>query len=372
MLMRWMIYALLVLGAAPAVAQQWGEVVSIRGSIADDIYAAGDTVDIRADAAGDVVAAGGDVSIGEQVAGDVIAAGADVRLAGEVRDDARLAGGDVTVDARIGDHLAAAGGEIRLTPQSRVAGRAWLAGGEINLDGYIGGEVRAVAGQITLGGRFDGDVVVQGEEVTLLPGAVIVGDFTYRSPQPAVIDKGARVEGTVTHDEMAATEHGPDWGFLVFLVITLAVAGVTLYGLFPGFTAGAAETLVRAPWASLGSGLAVLLLTPPAAFLLMMVVVGLWPGLVALAVYLALLPVGLLVGVYFVAVHAAQWFRRPVASVVGVGVALLVTLIVLALVGIIPIIGSILWFVVLLMGLGASVVQIYRFYRRAPAPTGAS
>ena len=100
-----------------------GEMVSKRGTIEDDFYAAGGTVDINAVVAGDVVAAGGDLFIGHHIEGDVIAAGGTVTIRGEVLDDVRTAGGDITVDSIIGDDLIASGGRIKTAIAMTTADR---------------------------------------------------------------------------------------------------------------------------------------------------------------------------------------------------------------------------------------------------------
>lgn len=359
-MMQRMLAVLGLVLAFPVWAQLAEERVTLRGDVSQDVYAAGGTVDIRARAAGDVVAAGGDVTVGEQVEGDVIAAGGTVTVGGQVADDVRAAGGTVAVDAQVGDHLVAAGGHVRLAPGGDVSGWAWLAGGDVEVAGHVGGELRAVGGAVTVSGTIDGDVLLEGGDISILPETVIGGDLLYRSPAPIEIPAGARIQGTVTHEQVEWESPGGGYGFV--FVITMAVAGIVLAWLFPHFTRTAADTLRSDPWASLGMGLAVLIVTPLAALAVSLVVLGLWVGLVVLALYLALLPVGFLVASLSVAERGAALLHRDISTLARLATALAITLVLLGLVRMIPFVGGVLFFLLLVWGLGAAVVQLYRLY----------
>jgi cytoskeletal protein CcmA (bactofilin family) len=357
-----------VLAALPlvAVAQHAGETVIKRGTIGDDVYAAGRVVDVDARVRGDVVAAGADVTLNGTVSQDALLAGGNLSLNGQVADDLRAAGGTLVIDLRVGDDLMAAGGDIRTSAATRVGGHAWLAGGTLDLSGDFANDLRAAGGDIRISGHVHGNAELAGENIRLLPGAVIDGNLVYRSEQAAVIEKGAIVRGTVTRKPYPSREHrAPSLGKgpgLVFLA-SLFLSAVFLALVFPRFSAASAERLQARPWASLGLGFVVLVATPPAAFLALVLVLTFLPGLVLMALYPVVLLAGFLIGVVWVGEVGARLIRRDAGASPGIRVlSLAVALVILGLLCLVPFLGGLVWFLLTLFGVGAGILQFSRQY----------
>ena len=272
---------MLILPLSSLSAPKVGETVTKRGAINDDYYAAGGSVDIDAEIAGDVVASGGDLFIAHHIQDDVMAAGGSIKIRGEVLDDVRSAGGEIDINATIGDDLFIAGGTIRVSSASSIGGGAWLAGGDVHMAGTINNGLSVKAGTIRLSGTIHGDVTLQAGEIEILQGALIEGDLHYKSPKEAKIDPDAKINGEVTYQRVE-WDH-PHRGYGIFFSLTLVVASVALFLLFPGFTLSAAGRVSAEPLKSLGLGFAVLVITPIAAIVLMGTVLGLWVGLTLLA-----------------------------------------------------------------------------------------
>jgi len=267
----------LLTSAPVAGAQTFGESVTQRGLVQEDLYLAGSSVTVAAQAEGDVSAAGGRVTIENSVNNDVMAVGGTVELRAKVKDDARLAGGEVTVAGDIGDELLAVGGTVVITPDARIGGRAWLAGGTLEIDGRVAKSLKAAGGTIVIGGEIMGDADVVGEHIEIAPSAVIHGHLNYRSPNQAKIDPGARIVGAVIMTPLetpsAATRTAHAGGF-VFKLLALFVTATVLVLLFPGFATGAARGVGEAPWVALGLGLAVQASGPLVVILLMITLIG--------------------------------------------------------------------------------------------------
>ena len=342
-------------------ASNAGDTVVERGSIDDDYYAAGGVVDIDASVVGDVIIAGGEIYIGHLVAGDVIAAGGRLKIRGEIKDDVRIAGGDINIDAVVGDDLVAAGGSITLSPGTTVGGNAWLAGGEIHLAGSILGNLKVAGGRVRLSGAVHGDVVIDGAEIEILEGARIDGELDYRSPRPVTADDGATVTGKITYE--AAEWDYADRGFGLFFSITLAVASILFYLFFPHYTVASVKRVSSDPWTSLGLGFIFTVATPMVAFMLMLIVLGLWVGLSLLALYCVALLSGFLIGCFFVADRGAKLFKQNIASRGRRLISVVVVIFILGLVQMIPLLGGLILFLLLLFGLGAGLMQLRYVYR---------
>lgn len=347
----------MLIHAFPCIAaSDSGETVTKRGDVSEDYYAAAGTVDIDATVIGDVVVAGGELYIGKEIQGDVMAAGGTIRIKGEVFDDIRSAGGDIEIDALIGDGLLLAGGKIRVTSDTNAAGEVWIAGGDVTMAGTVGKDLLVMAGNIRLSGTVLGDVVLHGGEIEILEGAVINGNLLYKSPQKATIHPDAKITGDVTYEKMEWDDY--EGGSGIFFSLTLIVAAIVLYLMFPGFTISAAGRIASNPWKSLAIGVVALIITPLVAALFMGIVVGIWVGLALLCFYFVALITGLLISCFFLGDRAARILKKD-ASTTGrrlISVSLIIIL--LGLIQLVPLMGGLLVFVLLLLGLGAGILQL--------------
>ena len=343
-----------------------GETVTKRGTVDEDFYVAGGTVDIDAIVIGDIVAAGGDMYIGKQVKGDVMAAGGKIRISGEVFDDIRTAGGDIEIDALVGDGLVVAGGKIRISPRTFTGGDAWLAGGDVSMAGTIGKDLSIMAGNIRLSGIVHGDVLLEGGEIQILEGTVIEGSLLYKSPGEATIHPDATITGEISHEKVKwkgpfqRALHRGSYG--IFFSLSLIVAAIVLYLLFPGFTMSAAGRIPATPWKSLAVGLVVLIVAPVVAILLMGIVLGVWVGLSLLALYLVAMIPGLLISCFFLGDWGARRLKKDVSSTGRRLISVSLVIILLGLIQLVPMISGLLTFALLLLGLGAGVLQLRANY----------
>jgi cytoskeletal protein CcmA (bactofilin family) len=354
-----------------ASAQTFGESVTQRGPVLEDLYIAGSNVTVAAEAEGDVSAAGGHVTIENSVNNDVMAIGGTVTLRARVKDDARLAGGEVSVSGEVGDELLALGGTVNVAPEARIGGRAWLAGGTLEIAGRVAKGLKAAGGTIIIAGEILGDADVVGEHIEIRPGAIIHGHLHYRSPNDAKIAPEARVLGAVIKTPFEAREPGPrarHAGGFIFSLLGLFVTATVLLLLFPRFAPRAARGVHEAPWVALGLGLAVLAGGPLVVLLLLVSLIGIWLGLMVLVLYLILLLLGYLSGVLFLADTGVRRIRHEEQPGRGWTIAAIAaTLVVLGLLRLIPVLGGLVSFAVLLFGLGALTRALWERYNIADA-----
>jgi cytoskeletal protein CcmA (bactofilin family) len=354
---------------SPSPAQQTGETVRIHGAIAEDAYAAGGTVDVVASVEGDVVAAGGRVTVRDRVSGDVMAAGGAVTVSAAVGDDVRLAGGDVTLSGTVGDDAIAAGGNVTLTSDSKVGGRAWLSGGRIDVAGTIGKELRAAGGRIVLSGQVNGNVELAGRAISILDGATIHGNLTYRSPREAEIANGARILGNIDYEpvEQPAVAAGAAIaavGIVVFF--SVAVTGIVLYLLFPKVTDASVTTIRSEFWKCLGLGLAMFAATPVVIAVLFTTVIGWLPAVVIGPLYMILLLAGFLAAVFYVGDLGLGLLGRNELSRSRRLWSFVLALIVVSVLGLVPVLGWLMLFVLMLLGVGVLQLYLYRAYVTQP------
>jgi hypothetical protein len=145
------------------------------------------------------------------------------------------------------------------------------------------------------------------------------------------------------------------------LLAGLIVSGVVLVLLFPGFTISTAHTIRNHFWKSVGLGFLVFVVTPAIAILLMTTIVGIPVGRAVGALYPVALLVGYLTATIFFGDSGARLIgRRSEISTGGRMLWLVAALVILALVHLIPIIGAIVVWLVVLIGLGAAGQEAFR------------
>jgi len=309
--------------------------------------------------------------------------------------------GDVTVWNRdyvlpegesVGGDLLVVNGNATLETGSRVQGTAVVVNGNADVNGTIGKDLVAINGSISLGADawVKGDVVcswnctVERDEGARVDGSVISGMPSipgFQIPRFDITPDGGGWMPNVPGGRMWSS--GPHWllgGALrvlrgLFSVLVAAVLAGLLALIWPHQTARVGQTVLAAPWASLGAGLL-------AALVALVVMVALilticLPPLVLLVLVAAGLfgwaSIGALVGERLLrAINA-----RGAAPVWAAGLGTLCLSLVAAGLGIVPCVNVVGWLAVGIVGLmGLGAVALTRFGTRPylwpqPAPVAA-
>jgi cytoskeletal protein CcmA (bactofilin family) len=268
-----------------------------------DRMVAGGTVSVDQPVDGDLIAAGGRVDVNAAVAGDAVVAGGRVRLGGYVGLSVYAAGGEVNIDGKVERHVRVAGGQVEVGPAALIAGNLTTFGGRTTLRGTVKGDVRVAGGQMLIDGPVQGDVTAGMGRLELGPKARIGGKLHYgggelkRDPAAQVLGGTEpvppRSERNGRHDGGSDAEPATSaWSFgLWFWTAGLMLLAAVLLAVLPRFSQGAGSTLRSRFIVSPLAGLGVLLVAPLAIVIAMATIIGLPVALLALAMYLALLPV---------------------------------------------------------------------------------
>ena len=339
-----------------------GREVRVSADVSNDIFAAGGNVAFADTSAADIYAAGGNVSFSRSTAESITAAGGKLRYRDTRVGDLTVAGGDLEIDARIAKDLLAAGGSVRLRPNTAISGDAIVAGGRLVIDGAIAGDLRARGGEIRIEGAVSGDVDLAGGQIIIAPDARIGGDLKYRSRRPASIAPGS-VAGEIVQAKRLQQRIGLQllgvWA-RIGIFFGLALAALVLYGATPATVDGAVDTLIARPGASISVGLAIFVLIPVVALVLLVTIIGLPLAMLLGALYFA--------GFVPAILTIATWAGGRLAHLVGQSPSLwgerffwlLVGLAALVAVSAIPVVGPLLSLAALLFGIGALTMEIGR------------
>lgn len=328
---------LVVVGTVPGVVaaqetRSGATVVVEEGETVDGLSSFAGNVVVRGTVDGDLSAFAGNVDIEEsgQVTGDVSAFAGNVRVHGDV-------GGDVSTST----------GTLLVGP-----------------DATIGGGLAGAAGTATLAGTVRGDVELGAGTLTVASTADVGGSLTYDA-ETFNREEGATIAGPVTRDANLSGVVGPgaEFGvptgaFAVYGFLVNALLGAVLLLVFPEFSRRLASTASGDPVRSGGVGLLTLIGVPILLALFAVTIVGIPLTILGAFLFAFLIWVGYVYGAF----SLGTW-GLSLADADNRWLALLVGLAALALLDFVPILGGLLQFVVLLLGLGALVLGLRRWYR---------
>jgi hypothetical protein len=308
---------------------------------------------------GDAILTGRDVTFEGSAGGDYLGAGGNQNINGRVHGSIRSIGGEIHARGTVERNATIAGGKVSLDSGAVIGGNAYIVGGSVTINGAVHGSLMASGGDVTVDGPVGRDVELSAGSIHLGPHAQISGNLRYRGDKDKVkIDPGAHIAGTITAlpvDKKTGT------GNLIWL-LGFAVTGIVVVALFPRFTTEAAETLYQRPIRSALAGIAWVFLLPFAMVIAAVTVIGIPLAIAGLAAWILVifigdLPVGLWIGKKLLGARA-----RPGRT--GAIFSILVGGLILAVLGLIPVVGMLVGIIAGVVGAGALVLRA-----RGPLPT---
>ena len=341
-----------------------------KTTLPQNSYLFGGNVTVATSSAADLTAIGGSVITSAPVAGDALLAGGSVSIHGRIAGDARIAGGQVSVQAPVGGDLAAVA--VSIDDHAAHARRILIIGGTVRLESGSRGKVTVYGNEVYLSGTFDGNVHISAlNTLTLAPRTIIHGTLRYEASEVAHIPSSAKIDGGVTYtgasflptsrEAEAFALAGIGIFFLVRILGALIVAGL-FAGLFPVFTNRVTgEVLgksIRHMLLLTLLGFGILVAAPVLIFLLALTFVGLGIAFILGAVYvllvfLALSYAGIISGGAFARAFMNRSYITWRDAVFG--------MLVLMLIGVVPIVGSIVILFLTCLAAGALVSLFYTF-----------
>jgi hypothetical protein len=363
------IFAWLPLQAAAADLRRGNDVTVGPGeTVNDDIYAGAGTISINGTVNGNVIVGGGTITVSGNVTRDLILGGGTINVTGHIGGSIIAAGGNLTINGPVAQDVVVTGGMINVGSGSTIGRDLVVAGGTATVSAPIARRVQMLAGSLTLRNKVGSDVRGRVDHLKL-DGAQIGGNLDYTSNNAVEKVNGASVAGTTTRHTPTDQGGGARNGLVAWLqaLIGILALGLILIFLLPGWSTRAIDTERAQPWASLGIGAAILVITPIVALVVFIAGIFLgfwWLGLLLIPLWILALAIGYVVSGFLLG--------RLIFAQLGWGryhdaLALLAGLFVLAVVGIIPVIGWLVGLVALILGAGALALVLTQRVRMRPA-----
>jgi hypothetical protein len=334
----------LLFAALPFSVGAAGEEAYVKTTSSGNAFGGGDTLEINQDIQGNLVLAGSLLEINGNTGDDFIGAGGEIIVNGNVTGSVIAAGGSIKVNGNVGGDVAALGGHIFLSRDSIVEGDILLGGGEVTLNGVVNGDGEISASTLRTGNNFEikGDLQLEAENYPSNLGDNVGGNLNITT----------RPEMEEQYENTSERFGVPS--FFIGLLAALALGFVLIY-IFPDFVSETAK-IVRYSGLKAGLiGFLILVCIPILSIILLITILG-WSLSVILilslivTIRLAPTPVKMLVG----KIIYSRVFKKEAGKMAYYALGAFA----FALAYEIPLVGGLIRFAALIVGLGGIVIWL--------------
>lgn len=329
--------------------------------INDDLYFAGNSIIVDGIINGDLIAAGADIKVSGTINGGLIAAAGTVIINGNVTNDIRVAGGTVEIGGNVGDNALVFAGNLISGKDASIGRDLTIGAGNAVIDGTVKGNINGGGGNVELTGTTKGNVTLKlDDDFKLSPGARIDGNLEYTSPKQAEIS--GIVTGKTTYMEKPVKEKETESRITdeILGYLWLLLVGILFFVLAPQVSQKISDNISVNPLKNLLWGILFLIVTPILAIILLITVIGIPLSLILVAVYI----VEIYISRIFVGYWIGQYILKKLNRETGYKVLVLALGLLAVFIGInLPILGTFIHFVIIILGLGTIVLTEYEIYR---------
>jgi len=250
-----------------------------------DYFATGSSVEISGTVDGDAYVAAGQVIIDGVIKGDLLILCGGAEISGEVLGNIRVLGGQVTVSGNVERSATLIAGNVQLSPLSEINGNVVMAAGNADTLGKINGNAKILASNVRFSSHVNGNVTAYVGEIRVTSKGFIGGTLDYRSNDPAWIDDRAQIKGSVQYHP-SILHSLVDWPWLKGIIIGSKILGLVmnflfamafgwvLIRMFPSKLSRTIDVLDTKTFSCFRAGVAVLIVLPLLALLLLITILG--------------------------------------------------------------------------------------------------
>jgi hypothetical protein len=367
---------------ASATTMRKGDTIHIsKGEkIVGDAYLTGHRCSVDGEVDGDLFLFCQSADVTGHVTGDIIGFAQSLRISGPVDGNIRGACNNITLSGTLGKNLLAFGDSLRIDSDAKAGGSITTFGNTVSVDGSVGRDILSHSALLNLNGKVGGDVKVKGDMLVIGSTAEVKGRTKFEGKKPAEVAPEAKLGSPVQFEKLESKPQYRTSHYYVWQMIwagAFVLFGLVLCVLMPSFVKQAVDSSEHVG-ASLGLGVLVMFGVPIGAVIACITVVGLFVGLSTLflwyaSLYFAQVIVGALIG---------QWLMGRTSELWPLIGRMIVGLLLVRLCTVIPEIGGWVKFGVMLWGMGALSLAIYRRFQptlgamppvnSSPVPAGAT
>ena len=362
--------------AASATEFRKGSSVEVREgeTVKGDIFLAGDRVRIEGTVDGDVFAFSQDVTVNGHVTGDVIAFTHTLRIGGKVDGNIRAGLNTLTVTGSVGKNALIFADYANLDSTGKIGGSLTAFAESLNVEGKLGRDILVFSKHLSVAGTVGGGIQAKGGTMSIAATGEVDGPVRFDGENPPDVSSGAKLASPVQYTKWEHRSTYRDTHYYVWRVIwtgAFILFGMVLFLLAPKFaeeTVSAAE-LYGAP---IGLGVLVFFALPIAAVIACITVVGLPLGILAMSFWILMLftaelVVGTVVGNWILGRAGDTW------GMIGrMAIGFVIVRIAYTFLSQVHVLGTLAGLGILIWGMGAISLSLYRRFQPRIAPGGPS
>jgi len=228
------------------------------------------------------------------------------------------------------------------------------------VDAPVGGNMQLAGGEVVINSHVRGNVSFKGQKLTLGKDAVIGGNLDYSAQKEATMEVGAVVKGQTNFEQLKnAPPKMSGKGIIAFLslvflgkFLSLLVFALALGLFFNRYSAVLVGNAVTQPLLEMGRGLIVLIVLPVVSVMLLVTLIGVPLGLLGLVAFATLLLIASPLAAIILGSVLHKWMFKPAEYQIA-WQTILLGAVVYTLLGLIPILGGIAKFVLVLLAIGS-------------------
>ena len=318
-----------------------GENVRVDGDINGTTFITAGNVEVNGTIDGDLFVAGQSTVINGTVKGSVFVAGQNITLNGVVENTIYLAGATLKVTSQTNGSAFLAGQNIFVEKGTVIEKDVFVGGAKVYQNGVINGDLSSSSESLSVDGKIGGDLKYSSQnKADFSSNSEVVGETTWKKIEPKSSESAKSVFTIAFLMKIL-------FSILAPLVVWLFVRWIR-----PDFWPDLAEKIAASPLRALGFGALAVVLIPVVAILLMITVIGIPLSFILLALY----GVTFYVSKIIFSVFIGLWFQNRFNwSKAGSFWLFLLGLIILSILGVVPIVGMIVGFVIAFFGMGSIV-----------------
>lgn len=333
--------------------------------IKTDLIVSADHTQIDGTVDGDLIVFSRDVEVNGHVTGDILGFSEELRMNGTVDGNLRVCAHSLVFNGSVAKNLSLLGHTLETDEKSNVGGSILLLSHDAQMSGAVKGDILALSDQMQLNAPIGGNVKVRSSALSIGSAAQIAGRTEYTGPRQPNVEAGAKLASPI---EVNVSKERPEystWPYYWHQTLRWGAAfllGLVMFLLAPGVFLDAANSANKVGL-SMGIGLLFLVGLPVAAFIACITIVGLGLGIVTFLIYI--------VAVYMSQIFVGEWLgEKLLGAGIGVGpvlARLALGLAILRVVRVIPFLGPLSMWVVIIWGLGAYVLSVHKKMRHQVA-----
>lgn len=332
----------------------------------------GDVISIEQKQKNPIIASSS-ASIKSGVDGDLTVLAKDIDVVGDVQSSSYLFGENVTVSgitnnrlvigsakaiikSEVKGDLIVLSGDLVLENNSRVYGDVFAYGGNVSIKGQVDGDVRTGGTKVQIeDATIGGDVTIQSEQIQLSDNSQISGKLTYLSKNEMSI-KSDLVKGGIFYKKIETSDYSSAYN-VIGSIVMLIVLALVLVWLTKGRLDNALSNLNKNFGSTWLIGLLVAVFAPLGMMILIITYAGIYVFAAVLLLYLLAWLVAyaysaIILGHYTVKLLTRNKEVKTDWAVVVFGSILLVVI------GLIPVVGALVKFILIIAGFGMFVDQV--------------